>query len=136
MTTQIVDEGHEKTVFAGGGSREIIPGKGRPDLTPPEAEHELEVHFEAGANKYEARNWEKGLPLSTFFNSGMRHFRDSFKKGLVNENHEAAAHWNTACYLATLRRIQNGLLPCELDDRPIPHHKKGHTHVDPSHLDS
>lgn len=130
MTTniQVKDYGVEKTTFDTGGQREIPIGKGRFDLLAPEGITELAQHFEAGARKYADRNWEKGLPLRTFFNSGIDHQRDSYFYGKTDENHEAAWAWNAYCYLVTLRRIQNGQLPCELDDRPLPHEAKGHKH--------
>lgn len=118
MSTQVKDEGNPKTTFETGGQREIVSGKGRFDLIPPEAETELSQHMEAGSVKYSPRNWEKGLPLSTFYNSIRRHLRDSYMYQKVDENHEAAIVWNAVTYLTTLRRIQNGELPKELDDRP------------------
>lgn len=115
---QVKDGGLDRTQFETGGQREIAANKGRFDLIPPEGLTELAQHFEAGAKKYADRNWEKGLPLSTFYNSLMDHLRDSYQYGLTDENHEAAIVWNAICYLTTLRRIQRGQLPSTLDDRP------------------
>lgn len=115
---QIIDEGHEQTQFVTGGRREIIPGKGRFDLIPPEPITESSQHFEAGANKYAERNWEQGLPLSTFYNSLSRHLRDWYMYGKTDENHLAALVWNAMCALATQRRIDAGTLPASLDTRP------------------
>lgn len=88
-------------------------------MIPIEALEELAQHYEAGAIKYSDRNWEKGLPLSTFYNSLIRHITASYMRGAEDENHEAAAVWNAVGYLTTLRRLQEGQLPDELDDRPI-----------------
>jgi len=126
LKVQVKDGGTEKTSFQTGAQREIVAGKGRWDLIPFDIIWDLARHFEAGANKYSAHNWEKGLPLSTFFNSSMDHKVDSYMLGLDDEDHPTADIWNAVCYSWTLKMIQAGRRPCSLDDRPIPHDKKGH----------
>lgn len=98
-----------------GAVRDVTTDKGRFDLLPARAMRELAKHFQQGARKYEDRNWEKGIPLSVFLDSGLRH---AFKvlEGLNDERHDRAWAWNAMCFLETAERIKAGLLPPELDD--------------------
>ena len=103
--------------FSTGAVRDIQEGKGRFDLLPTRAVRELAKHFEAGALKYSARNWEKGIPLSRYLDSALRHSFAALE-GQTDENHAAAAAWNWLCFIETRARISAGLLPAELDDVP------------------
>lgn len=100
-----------------GAKRDCQLGKGRFDLLPVDAMFRLAKHFENGAQRYEDRNWEKGIPLSRYLDSGLRHF---FKvlAGHTDEDHEAAAAWNILCYMQTKIWIAEGKLPEDLDDLP------------------
>ncbi len=100
-----------------GSVRNNRSGKGRYDLLPGRATHELAVHFEGGASQHGDRNWEKGQPLSWYLDSGLRHTFQVLA-GDTTENHAAAAAWNLMCFMETRARIQAGLLPAELDDLP------------------
>lgn len=62
---------------------------------------ELAVHFEDGCRKYGARNWEKGIPLSRYVDSGVRHFL-KWARGDTDERHDRAFIWNMVCLLWTL----------------------------------
>lgn len=73
--------------------------------------------MENGAKKYEDRNWERGLPMSCFADSAIRHLEKAIA-GYTDEDHWAAALWNVACAIETEYRIHAGLLPVELDDLP------------------
>lgn len=53
----------------------------------------LARHYENGATKYADRNWEKGLPISRCFDSGVRHMQ-RYIDGDRSEDHLAAAIWN------------------------------------------
>lgn len=57
---------------------------------------EYACHLEDGCNKYGDRNWEKGIPLSRFIDSGIRHFL-KFKRGDDDERHDRAFIWNMLC---------------------------------------
>lgn len=103
--------------FKTGGVKDISKGKGRMDLLPMEALIALSQHFEEGANKYQDRNWEKGLDLSCFIDSGMRHIA-KFMNGEDDEPHLRAAVWNFICLLETAIKIKNGKLPKELNNLP------------------
>ena len=87
------------------------------DLLPVRALIEVAKVFEAGANKYASRNWEKGINLSRYMDSGLRH---AFKwlRGDRDEPHLAMAIWNFMCLQDTQQRIAEGLLPMSLNDLP------------------
>ena len=57
---------------------------------------EYACHLEDGCKKYGDRNWEKGIPLSRFIDSGIRHFL-KFKRGDNDERHDRAFIWNMLC---------------------------------------
>jgi hypothetical protein len=54
---------------------------------------ELSLHYEKGTNKYGERNWEKGIPLSSFIDSGTRHYL-KYQAGIEDERHDLAFIWN------------------------------------------
>lgn len=101
--------------FITGSRRDTQQGKGRPDLMPIEALRRLAVHYENGAAKYGDRNWEKGQPLSRYYASAMRHLW-AFMDLDFSEDHLSAISWNAFALVATIERIQKGVLPRELDD--------------------
>lgn len=61
---------------------------------------ELSKHFEAGAVKYGERNWEKGIPLSSYIDSAVRHYLKHLD-GQKDENHFIAFIWNIICCIWT-----------------------------------
>lgn len=113
---KIKDSGSRQE-FGTGAVRDIQQGKGRFDLLPPEVMWALALHFQKGADKYKARNWEGGIPLGRYLDSAKRHLTE-FEMGLDDENHLIAAIWNLCCLYTTQTRIQNGELPAELNDMP------------------
>ena len=54
---------------------------------------EVAIHYADGARKYEERNWEKGLNVHCFIDSGVRHYL-KFKRGDTDEPHHRAFIWN------------------------------------------
>ena len=54
---------------------------------------EVSKHYEDGANKYAERNWEKGMPLHCYIDSGIRHYL-KYRRGDKDEPHERAFVWN------------------------------------------
>lgn len=60
--------------------------------------------YEAGANKYTARDWEKGRPQEVFIDSALRHFFQ-FLNGETDEAHDIAVIWNLISCADTLRRM-------------------------------
>lgn len=110
-----VKDSGEHQEFSTGSRRDTREGKGRFDLIPPYALKRLAIHFENGAKKYGDRNWEKGQPLSRYLDSAIRH-AFSFLGGDRSEDHLAAMAWNALAYIETEHRINEGILPKELDD--------------------
>jgi hypothetical protein len=107
----------QRQEFGTGSVRDTQEGKGRYDLLPTRAIHELAQHFQNGGKKYGDRNWENGQPLSRYLSSGLRHAFQALQ-GETDENHAVAAAWNLMCFLETRARIRAGILPSELDDLP------------------
>lgn len=103
--------------FSTGSRRDARQGKGRFDLLPPAALRRVAQHFETGADKYGDRNWEKGMPLSVYLDSGGRHWAQVLA-GDTDEDHAAAWAWNALAFIETQERIRRGDLPAELDDLP------------------
>lgn len=116
MAYELKDSG-ERREFKSGAVRDRQEGKGRFDLLPFLALKRLAQHFEAGAIKYTERNWEKGISISSFMDSALRHLSE-FIVGKDDEPHLVAALWNISCAIETIERIKLGILPPELDDLP------------------
>lgn len=54
---------------------------------------EVSKHYEDGARKYSDRNWERGIPLHCYINSGVRHYL-KYLRGDTDEPHDRAFLWN------------------------------------------
>lgn len=54
---------------------------------------EVSKHYAEGAKKYQERNWEKGIDLHCFIDSGVRHYL-KFLRGDTDEPHDRAFLWN------------------------------------------
>ena len=50
-------------------------------------------HYEDGAKKYGENNWQKGIPLHCYIDSGVRHLL-KFYRGDKDEPHDRAFVWN------------------------------------------
>jgi hypothetical protein len=116
----IKDSG-ERQKFSTGAVRDKQSGKGRMDLLPYRALLQVSKLFEEGAIKYEARNWEKGIPITRYLDSLMRH-TSNFAIGNNDEPHLVQLAWNALCLLDTVMRIKEGVLPKELFDG-LPFHE-------------
>ena len=64
---------------------------------------DLAIHYEKGAEKYGVDNWKKGIPASSFWDSGCRH-TCQFINGMVDEPHWISAIWNMIGYLWTINK--------------------------------
>ena len=53
-------------------------------------------HFEDGAKKYGENNWQKGLPVSCYIDSAVRHYLKHLR-GDDDEPHDKAFVWNVVC---------------------------------------
>jgi hypothetical protein len=58
---------------------------------------DLAIHFEKGAAKYGENNWKKGIPSSSFEDSGFRHLCQ-WMSGNTDEPHHISAIWNMICW--------------------------------------
>lgn len=112
-----VKDSGERRQFGSGAVRDMSSGKGRYDLISPLFLKRLAKHFENGAKKYGDRNWEKGIPLSSYLDSAMRHL-SNYLEGLRDEDHLAAAAWNISCLIHMEEMIERELIPKELDNLP------------------
>lgn len=113
-----VEDSGKRENFQTGAIRDTREGKGRFDLLPPYAIKRLAVHFENGAKKYGDDNWKKGMQLSRYLDSALRHLF-SYLDGQRNEDHLAAGAWNIICLIETEKMIKDGLLPEELNDLKV-----------------
>ena len=93
-------------------------GKPRYDLSPPEAEDALARILGYGADKYEARNWEKGIAWTSLYASTRRHLAQWMKGNDIDPEsghpHLEHALCNIAFLVTYARREQH-----ECDDRPL-----------------
>ena len=96
---EIKDSG-DRTSFETGAVRDGGKDKGRYDLLPWDAIHQLAVHCQKGAEKYGERNAEQGIPVSDLMDSAARHI-SKYMRGRKDENHAAAALWNIAFAIYT-----------------------------------
>jgi len=113
----MIKDSGQRREFASGAVRDIADDKGRMDLLPCRALIALSKHYQAGCQKYGDRNWEKGIQVHCYLDSGLRH---AFKylMGQRDEPHLEAACWNLMCALDTIERIKDGTLPADLFDIP------------------
>ena len=120
---QLPDSG-ERRAFSTGSVRDKVDGKGAYHLMSPFPILQYALRMEDGMSKYGERNWEKGQPVMQFFNSGVRHCFNFLEDCLLGrepkEDHLGAALWNIGGIIHTLKMIDAGLLPKELDDHPFP----------------
>ena len=61
-------------------------------------------HFENGALKYGEHNWEKGIPVSRYIDSALRHLMKDLA-GETDEDHAAAFIWNCMCAAWTMEHL-------------------------------
>lgn len=54
---------------------------------------EVSKHYEEGALKYGEHNWEKGIPVHCYIDSGIRHYL-KYLRGDDDEPHDRAFVWN------------------------------------------
>ncbi len=113
---ELKDSG-DRHEFESGAVRDRQGGKGRYDLISIVALRRLAIIMEKGAEKYNTRNWEKGMPLSRYLDSAIRHTLQTLD-GLDDEDHPAQAMFNLMAYMHTKHRIDMGELSEELDDIP------------------
>ena len=67
---------------------------------------EVSKHYEDGCQKYGERNWEKGIPLHCYLDSGVRHYL-KYLRGDKDEPHDRAFIWNMLGALWTQQNKPN-----------------------------
>lgn len=70
------------------------------------------LQYEAGAKKYGDRNWEKGIPVHCYIDSGIRHYL-KYLRGDTDEPHDRAFIWNMFGAIWTAKHYP------ELNEYPI-----------------
>lgn len=88
--------------FDSGAQRDTDEGKLRMSLIPHEELQRVMKRYLDGANKYGENNWTKGMPLSVYYDSAMRHLMEWWR-GDESEDHAAAVVWNMLCAMWTER---------------------------------
>ncbi len=106
----LIKDSGDRRSFGTGAVRDVIPNKGRFDLLPWDVIRALAIHYQRGCEKYGPRNWEKGINVSSFLDSGIRHAAQVVV-GMNDENHLIAGIWNLCCAYQTILWIQEGRLP-------------------------
>lgn len=107
----------ERQTFETGAVRDAATGKIRPDLISPFAIIREGAWLAGGAEKYQERNWEKGIPNSRCFASLLRHIY-AWRLGDKSEDHLAAVIFNAQALIHNEECIARGSLPASLDDLP------------------
>lgn len=107
----------DRREFPTGAVRDMASDKERPDLISPFALRRVGRWLGMGAKKYGERNWEKGMPLSVFYASLIRHAL-KWAMGWRDEDHMAAVIFNAQ---AIIHFEETGRT--DLDD--MPHHQSG-----------
>ena len=88
----ILDSGNRRE-FKTGAVRDMKEGKGDMVSLPNAAILRLSKHYEAGALKYGRWNYTKGIPVSAFMDSALRHIF-KYLDGWDDEDHLSAAAFN------------------------------------------
>ena len=115
MSEYLIKDSGERQSFQTGAVRDLNSDKGDFSLLPCLALAEVARHFQLGAKKYAKANWKKGIPLSRYTDSALRHLF-KYLNGEEDENHLVSSAWNLLCALETRELIRQGKLPKELDD--------------------
>ena len=71
----------------------MAQGKGDMFSLPPAAIIRVSKHYEQGAKKYGRNNYQKGIPISAFMDSALRHIF-KYLDGQNDEDHLSAAAFN------------------------------------------
>ncbi len=113
----ITKDSGKHAVYESGMKRDTAEGKGAYELISPIALRRLAQLLERGAVKYEARNWEKGSPMSRLMQSTIRHLFQ-YLEGARDEDHLAAGMWGCMAMIHHEDQINKGNFPSALMDLP------------------
>lgn len=107
----------ERRKFTSGAVRDRGGRKPRPDLISPHAQMREGMIMTLGGEKYDLRNWEKGMEISECLASAQRHI-EQYKRGDTDEDHMAQARWNLGVILHYEEEIKAGRMDPAIDDMP------------------
>jgi hypothetical protein len=113
---EIKSTGEEQS-FSTGAVRDCIDNKPSLELISPFFERRLGDWLRKGAERYEHRNWEKGMPIERCLGSLKRHVA-SYQAGEKDEDHIAAVACNVMFIIHYEEMIKRGVLPEELGYYP------------------
>lgn len=111
------EEDKKNKVFASGAQKDTA-NKLRMDLIPPEVDESYAEVLGLGANKYEDRNWERGVPYMSCVAALKRHLNRWLKGEDINAadgslNHLQHAQFWVNALVTYVKRNR-----VDLDDRP------------------
>lgn len=89
----MIKDSGQRREFDTGAKRDMAEGKGDMVSLPNNAILRLSKHLESGAKKYGRWNYMKGIPLSSFLDSALRHIF-KYLDGWDDEDHLSAAAFN------------------------------------------
>lgn len=94
--------------------------KPRWDLMPMDALDEVAKVFTGGANKYDDRNWEKGIKYGRIYAAMLRHLSQFWQGKTINKDDFNLHHLAHAvcCGLMLLHYELNDVEYVDFDDRP------------------
>jgi hypothetical protein len=90
---EVIQDSGQRTEFETGAVRDMANGKGKMIYMPWIAILRTSKRYEEGAEKYGPYNYTKGIPVSSFLDSAMRHIAE-YLAGMNDEDHLAAASFN------------------------------------------
>lgn len=90
---EVLKDSGSRREFETGAHRDMAEGKGDMFSLPAAAVLRLSRHYEAGAKKYTRLNYQKGIPVSSFMDSALRHI-EKYLDGWDDEDHLSAAAFN------------------------------------------
>lgn len=93
MEESIIKDSGERTAFPTGAVRDMHEGKGDMLSVPWAAMLRVSRHYENGAKKYGRYNYLKGIPVSSFIDSALRHLA-KYVAGYDDEDHLSATAFN------------------------------------------
>jgi hypothetical protein len=91
--SEVLKDSGTRREFSTGAVRDMAEGKGDMYSLPAAAMIRLSKHYEAGAKKYGRLNYQKGIPISVFMDSALRHIY-KYLDGERDEDHLSAAAFN------------------------------------------
>jgi len=91
--SEVLKDSGSRRIFESGAHRDMAEGKGDMFSLPAAAMLRISKHYELGAKKYTRLNYQKGVPVSSFMDSALRHLF-KYLDGWDDEDHLAAAGFN------------------------------------------